>query len=146
MRTPIPCECLPRGIQDSDHDTSAERGGQGGQLECRCQTTAEQHQVRSLHVLQRWWEPPVLLGGRQLNVNRTPKFLRVSYDRTLRFSEHIREVRQQMFCRLNLIRRLGGTKWGWRSTQLRPVYLALIRSVVEYAYSRVRIFKITLTS
>ncbi len=39
------------------------------------------------------WEPPVLLGGRQLNMDRTSKFLGVRYDRTLRFSEHIREVR-----------------------------------------------------
>ncbi len=42
-------------------------------------------------------------------------------------------MRQERFRRLNLIRRLGGTKWGWRRTQLRPVYLALIRSVAEYA-------------
>ncbi len=38
-----------------------------------------------------------------------------------------------MFLRLNLIRRLGGTQWGWRKPQLRMVYLALIRSVAEYA-------------
>ncbi len=79
------------------------------------------------------WEPLVLLGGRQLNLNRTPKFLGVRYDRTLRFNEHIREVRQQMFRRLDLVCRLGGTKWGWRRTQLRRVYLALIRSAAEYA-------------
>ncbi len=38
-----------------------------------------------------------------------------------------------MLRRLNLIRGLGGIQWRWRKSQLRMVYLALIRSVAEYA-------------
>ncbi len=72
-------------------------------------------------------ETPVHLDSGQLTVNQTPKLLGV------RFGDHTREVRQQMLPRLNPIRRLGGTQCGWRKSQLRMVYLALIRSVAEYA-------------
>ncbi len=78
-------------------------------------------------------DAPVLLGDGQLSVNQTPKFLGVRFDRSLRFGDHTHEVRQQMLRRLNLIRGLGGTRWGWRKSQLRMVHLALIRSVAEHA-------------
>ncbi len=55
------------------------------------------------------------------------------FDRSLRFGDHSREVRQQMIRRLNLIRRRGGNQWGWRNPQLRMMYFALIRLAAEYA-------------
>ncbi len=78
------------------------------------------------------WTPRPL-GNRRLTVNTTPTFPGVRYDRSLRFCGHAREVRQQMIHRLSFIRRLGITQWGWRKSQLRMVYLALIRSIAEHA-------------
>ncbi len=77
-------------------------------------------------------DTPVHLKGGQLTVNPTPDFLGEKIDCSLGLDALCECGRQQMLRRLNLIRRVGGTHWGWRKSQLRMVYLALIRSVAEY--------------
>ena len=79
------------------------------------------------------WTPTISINDAPIVHNPTPTFLGVTYDRTLSFSKHADNTAFKMNKRCNALRALSGTDWGWHRRSLRAVYVALQRSVAEYA-------------
>jgi hypothetical protein len=63
-----------------------------------------------------------------------PKYLLgVTLDRTLlTFKSHLEKAAKQVASRVNLVGKLGGTKWGSNAQTLRTASLALVYSSAEY--------------
>ena len=79
------------------------------------------------------WRPSITIEGRPLKYNPTPTFLGIKYDRQLTFGGHVEEVTKKVKRRSQAIRKLGNTDWGYEKEVLRGTYIAVGRSVIEYA-------------
>lgn len=84
------------------------------------------------------------LGNRQeeiyLKINDVPlqnvnnvKYLGVWLDRSLRWSTHIKELKEKTSKYINILKILTGPGWGVHPKHLRRLYIALIRSRIDYA-------------
>jgi hypothetical protein len=61
------------------------------------------------------WSPSVKLDGVTLTHNHTPKFLGVTYDRSLSFKDHVDAVCKAVTSKFRVLAALGHTTWGWKS-------------------------------
>ena len=77
--------------------------------------------------------PVVNVQGRNLPFNPTPRFLGVTFDRSLTFRQHIDQICRTAIQRCRLIGTLANREWGWHPKRLRAIYLALVRSVLSFA-------------
>ena len=62
-----------------------------------------------------------------------PTFLGVIMDRSLAFTEHVRKVCKKVSKRCKLLGCLASRSWGWHKQNLKGVYLAAQRSIMDYA-------------
>ena len=62
-----------------------------------------------------------------------PKYLGVTLDRTLGYTEHTHNTKMKVATRNNLLRKLSNSKWGANVSTIRTTALALCYSVAEYA-------------
>ena len=62
-----------------------------------------------------------------------PKYLGVTLDRTLSYTQHIHNTKMKVATRNNLLRKLSSSKWGTNASTIRTTALALSYSVAEYA-------------
>lgn len=76
--------------------------------------------------------PQVQFRGHILKFNPHPKYLGVSLDRSLTYSEHIRKTSAKIKTRNNILHKLTGTSWGPTASTLRTTALALVYPVAEY--------------
>ncbi|KAG5875954.1 hypothetical protein JTB14_001450 [Gonioctena quinquepunctata] len=74
----------------------------------------------------------VEFDGRILNHSKNPKYLGVTFDRSLTFNLHLGNVAGELRTRNNIIPKLAGTTWGATAATLRTAALALVYSVAEY--------------
>ena len=65
--------------------------------------------------------------------NKTPKFLGVHLDRELTFVKHVTEIATRAKSKLRMLSALTHTTWGCLKQDLMKVYIAHIRSVMDYA-------------
>ena len=79
------------------------------------------------------WRPSLNLDKTHIPFNASPKFLGVHMDRTLSFQQHVTEVTKKVSERCKILASLAGKQWGWRKENLRRVYIATQRSVLDYA-------------
>ena len=62
-----------------------------------------------------------------------PKFLGVTMDKTLSFQQHVDAVVKTVEARCKATAVLGASDFGWMTEQLRKVFLATQKSVMDYA-------------
>ena len=74
----------------------------------------------------------VILQGKILDTNPTPKFLGVTYDRLLNFGKHCSLIRQKLRQRSKCLAALSGKDWGANRADLRTIHLAYVQSVATY--------------
>jgi len=74
----------------------------------KCETV-----IFTLDATEANWQPTISNEERLLNKNPTPTFLGVRFDRQLTFNAHVNATCQKATQRLNLLRTLGGSTWGW---------------------------------
>jgi hypothetical protein len=67
-----------------------------------------------------------------------PKYLGVTLDQTLTFKSHLEKAAKKVSSRVNLERKLAGTKWKSNAQTLRTASLALVYSSAEYWCTRLR--------
>jgi len=70
--------------------------------------------------------------GRELERIGTFTFLGVSLDSRLTFADHIRKTEEKGKKVINVMRCLRGREWGASRSALKRIYVALIRSVIDY--------------
>ena len=101
---------------------------------CRLQPSASKTEVACFHLNNRMAnrELSVNFGNRLLHHNRYPKYLGVTFDRTLSFKQHLTKTASKLKTRNNIIQKLCGTSWGSSATTLRCSALGLVYSTAEY--------------
>ena len=67
------------------------------------------------------WKPSIKIGEKVVPFNRTPKFLGVTFDRSLSFRPHVEETVRKAERKMSLIRAVANTSWGWRKKHLKKV-------------------------
>jgi len=75
--------------------------------------------------------PKLLIDGRVVQLQKSARFLGLTFDHQLKWRPHIENVKGACQKRLNL-RAISGKLWGGDMSVLRTVYLALIRSRIAY--------------
>ena len=86
----------------------------------------------SQHPGEASWHPSLEVEGNFLRFEPNPVFLGVRYDRVLSFRQHAEMVAARAAGRSRVLSMLAGQDWGWRRASLLPVFLALVRSVLDY--------------
>ena len=79
------------------------------------------------------WQPYISIDLNRMFCNLLQVFLGVGFDPLLTFAEHERKLCQSMSGRFNFLRALGGSILGWHTSDCRQVYIAIVRSMLEYA-------------
>ena len=79
------------------------------------------------------WKPEILIHGELASATKCPEFLGVTFDPRLSFRPHVDKVCKKICSRNNVMRAVAGATWGWGRQSLRSIYIALQRSVAEYA-------------
>ena len=74
-----------------------------------------------------------------INLNNTPldhvtkyKYLGVTFDTKLTWKEHIADITARSHRRLNVLKRLAGTKWGSATSTLNLTYRIFVKPVIKY--------------
>ena len=78
------------------------------------------------------WKPSVVVDGRALPFNPTPKFLGVTYDRMFSFADHAKGAASKMAKGSRMLRALAGSDWGWRRDLLLKVFKSTVQSSPDY--------------
>ncbi|CAF0704299.1 unnamed protein product [Brachionus calyciflorus] len=71
--------------------------------------------------------------GEPISSERNPKFLGITLDPGLRLHKYAENLRQRSVKRLNMLRSIGGLKWGVSPATKIVTYKTLIRSLIDYA-------------
>ena len=82
---------------------------------------------------QATFEPRLNLLGFPLLFNPTPKFLGVTFDRTLSFGAHVQFLCSKFYPRHKALRSIATASWGPTKESLSLLYKAFVRSVLTYA-------------
>ena len=77
--------------------------------------------------------PSVNLGPTTLALEQNPTILGVTFDPMWTFSAHIKRITQRANSRLNIMKALTGTSWGWRKETLLLTYRSIIHPILLYA-------------
>lgn len=74
----------------------------------------------------------VLLNGTQLQLVDNVKYLGLWLDKGLRWNKHINELCERVTKLINIFKILVGSAWGIHPKHLRSLYIALIRSRIDF--------------
>lgn len=77
----------------------------------------------------------ITINGTKIETVRNHRYLGITIDRYLSFGAHIREVREKIQQRLNMVKILSGAKSGAHPDTMTRIYIALCRSIMEYGCS-----------
>jgi len=89
--------------------------------------------VRTLNPHQASYQPQLTLTGTPLTFNLVPKFLGVTFDRTLSFDLHVQSLRTKFFPLFNVLRSIASASWGPSKETLSQLYKTFIRPVFSHA-------------
>jgi ribonuclease HI len=79
------------------------------------------------------WRPNIKMLGNDVPFNPSPKFLGVYLDRSLSFQEHVTQTTKKASTRLRILACLASKEWGWSKLNLKRIFMATYRSVLDYA-------------
>ena len=79
------------------------------------------------------FSPNIVIDGKPICHNPTPRLLGVILDRELTFTTHTDHVVSRMKDKHKMLRAIANSDWGWRKQTLRQIYLAFCRSLFDYA-------------
>ncbi len=74
----------------------------------------------------------IRMYGKEIETVGTITFLGVHFDSRLTWAEHIRRVEEKSKKVINVMRCLTGREWGASCQSLKIIYVALIRSAMDY--------------
>ena len=82
---------------------------------------------------QATFQPLLYLLGIPLLFNPTPKFLSVTFNRTLSFGAHVQSLCSKFYLRDKALRSIATASWGPTKESLSLLYKAFVRLVLTYA-------------
>ena len=82
---------------------------------------------------QATFQPRLYLLGFPLSFNPTPKFLGVTFDRTLFFGAHVQSLCSKFYSRHKVLRSIATASWGPTKESLSLLYKAFVRPVLTNA-------------
>lgn len=75
----------------------------------------------------------LIIFNEEIPINNTPKYLGITFDRSLSFKQHVEIVREKGLKLLNILKCLSFKQWSLGNNEKLNVYKCLIRSTIEYA-------------
>ena len=78
------------------------------------------------------WIPSITLDNQPFIFKKTPKFLGVTFDRSLSFRPHVDSVKLRVMSRIRILSSLSSKEWGWSRRCMTRIYTALIHSTLHY--------------
>ena len=87
----------------------------------------------SLGKTDKTWQPKITINGQIARFEPNPRFLGVTLDRTLTFGEHVGLISARALQKKKILNAVAHSSWGWRKGDLRKVFLAHIRPLLNYA-------------
>ena len=79
------------------------------------------------------WSPSIIIDGRTIKHEPTPRLLGVTLDRTLCFATHTANVTKSAASKLKILAKLAYTDWGGNKFELFRIYQAIVKSKLDYA-------------
>jgi hypothetical protein len=73
------------------------------------------------------------LYNQNISYNPKPTFLGITFDKRLNFKYQVENIRERCFNRLNCLKVLSQRSWRLNTKTLTNIYLALIRSILDYS-------------
>ena len=77
--------------------------------------------------------PTILVGGKAITFNPTPRLLGVILDRQLTFTPHMDELIRRVGPSFRMLRAVSHSEWGWPKKTLKSLYYAFVNSHLSYA-------------
>ena len=81
---------------------------------------------------QKTEEVTLKIDNQEIPREDTPKYLGITLDKKLKWTEHLKNIESRASRRLSLMKKLAGTKWGADRRILKQVYTGNVRPVMEY--------------
>ena len=81
------------------------------------------------------WHPEIRIDSNIVRLQPHVRFLGVTLDRKLNFSKHVELISTRATKKMNILRAVAHSSWGWRKEDLKRVYISHIRSILDYAGS-----------
>ena len=72
------------------------------------------------------------INNNNINLNKTAKFLGVTFDHKLTWRQHIETIITKCKTKLNILRCISGNEWGADCKTLFKLYTSLIKPILEY--------------
>ena len=79
------------------------------------------------------WKPSIITGEKFVQINHTPTFIVVAFGRSLSYRPHVKEIVRKAESKMSLIRAVANTSWGLHKKNLKKIWTAHFRSVLNYA-------------
>ena len=78
-------------------------------------------------------EPTILIEGKPIGFNKTPRLLGVTLDRSLTFTPHVNNICEEATNKLKLLSCVSHSKYGWKKDQVMRIYNSHLKSRLDYA-------------
>ena len=78
-------------------------------------------------------KPKVFINGRLVDLERNPKFLGVTFNWNMSSTPHAQDVIKRVTRRIQILKAVAGSSWGFEKETLLLTYRALILSIISYA-------------
>ncbi len=77
--------------------------------------------------------PTILIDGKEIGFNPTPRLLGVTLDRSLTFTPHVDNICNEVANKLKMLSCVAHSKWGWKKEQVMQIYNCQVKSRMDYA-------------
>ena len=81
------------------------------------------------------YKPDIVIGNTSIKVNLNPRLLGVHLDCKLSFNKHVEKITEKSVSKMRLLAAVSNSEWGWRKQDLRKIFIAHVRSVVDFVGS-----------
>ncbi|XP_054713688.1 uncharacterized protein LOC129223145 [Uloborus diversus] len=88
--------------------------------------------VESFLLTHQPFYPQIFYKGCQIPLTENFKYLGVSFDRKLTWGSHVEDITRRAIKRVNLLKILAGSKWGWSRDTLNFTYKTYILPILTY--------------
>ena len=79
------------------------------------------------------FQPKIVINNKTIKVEPNPRLLGVHLDCKLSFNHHVQVVSKKTNSKMRMLAAVSNADWGWRKHDLKKLFIAHVRSVIDYA-------------